>query len=311
MILSTLAYTLWQAWPSLLVTGMQWQRNLNASLSDLLFDAQTEPLKAGLSLMSLSFFYGVLHSLGPGHGKIVVSTYIATHPSKVKTSLWITVLSALVQAVVAIALVSVLKFVFNSSMREVSAHADTFITLSFYAVIALGAGLLLRSVRMLWHARQRQNCEHTHHHHSAHSHDHHQCCNHAPSAERVNQSNSYKETLSIIASIGIRPCTGAIMVLLFALMVDMYWMGMLSALMMAVGTAITTSTLAMMTITGKKLIRVYYQKNTDSQANAQHPAKAMLEQWLSPVLQIIGGAALILLGTVMLQSQLPGMSSVL
>ncbi|MGF1692035.1 nickel/cobalt transporter [Photobacterium kagoshimensis] len=288
-------YLLWQAWPSLILSGMQWQRSLYNTLSELLFDAKTEPLSAGISLVSLSLLYGVLHSLGPGHGKVIVSTYVATHPAKVAASLWITLLSALMQAVVAISLVSILRFIYQTSMRDISAHADTFVTLSFYAVIVLGLGLITRSLRTIWQMQAANK-----HQKTADS-AIQACCHHHASAASMNQATSKKELVSIIASIGIRPCTGAIMVLLFANMVDMYWLGVISAMVMAVGTAITTSTLAMMTISGKKLVQFYLNRTLH---------RSSMISGLRPAIQIIGGVALVILGMVMLQSQVPGMSTV-
>ncbi len=295
-LFSIVGYTLWQAWPSLILSGMQWQRSLYNTLSELLFDAKTEPLSAGISLVSVSLLYGILHSLGPGHGKVIVSTYVATHPAKVTISLWITLLSALMQAIVAISLVSTLRFVYHTSMRDISAHADTFVTWSFYAVIALGIALITRSLRTLWRMQLTNKAQDTN------VPSMQTCCHHHASADSVNQTTSKKEIVSIIASIGIRPCTGAIMVLLFSNMVDMYWLGIVSAIVMALGTAMTTSTLAMMTITGKKLAHYYIKHNTTK------PTSVLTD--LSPMVQALGGGALIILGMVMLQSQVPGMSSV-
>ena len=90
-------YQLWLLWPSLVISAISWQREVNAQLADLLYDAKTNPLVAGTSLAGFSFIYGMLHSLGPGHGKVIVTTYLATHPTKVKTSLILTVISSLCQ----------------------------------------------------------------------------------------------------------------------------------------------------------------------------------------------------------------------
>lgn len=65
------------------------------------------PAAAGLSLLGFSFVYGVLHALGPGHGKIVITTWLATHPAKLKSSIGLTLAASLLQGLVAIALVVV------------------------------------------------------------------------------------------------------------------------------------------------------------------------------------------------------------
>lgn len=344
-------YVIWQAWPSLLISSMQWQKDINNQLSELLYDAQADNLVAGLSLAGLSFIYGMLHSLGPGHGKLIVSTYLATHPTKIKLSLTLTVLSALLQAVVAIALVSTLLVIFNSSMREVNSEANRFVTLSFYTVVILGLVIVWRNLRALWQSfglsqslkktqqpptftlntknitaikhiptntdkpnvllRSTQNTnslipDHIHGSDCGCGHQH------FADAEVINSASSMKEYLVIILSIGIRPCTGAIMVLLFANMVDMYWLGIVSAFLMAIGTALTTSIIAIMTITGRQLVKRYLKEKKqpiDRHSNGNQHAETSL-RLTGIFVQLAGGVALILMGAVLLSSQPVGMSPV-
>lgn len=61
---------LWRAWPQVLMQSAVWQRSLNLELSRLLQAVAENPAAAGLSLLGFSFVYGVLHALGPGHGKL-------------------------------------------------------------------------------------------------------------------------------------------------------------------------------------------------------------------------------------------------
>ncbi|MFA0544367.1 hypothetical protein AB4512_24280, partial [Vibrio sp. 10N.222.52.B7] len=106
----------------------------------------------------------------------------------------------------------------------------------------------------------------------------------------------------IIVTIGIRPCTGAIMVLLFANMVGLYWMGVLSAFAMAVGTALTTSLIAMMTLTGKHLVKRYLAAGNK---NSSESLKAA-----GHYLQLFGGILLVLIGLLLMNGQDSGMSPV-
>ncbi len=78
---------MWQAWPQVMLKSALWQRDVNQQLSALLNAVATHPERAGGSLLLLSFMYGVLHALGPGHGKVVIATWLATHPSKLKSSI--------------------------------------------------------------------------------------------------------------------------------------------------------------------------------------------------------------------------------
>ncbi|WP_394165853.1 nickel/cobalt transporter [Photobacterium piscicola] len=284
-------YLLWQQWPTILMESIKWQRDINGQLSDLLYDAQ-QNITAAYSLAGLSFLYGIFHSLGPGHGKMIVTTYLATNPTKIKASLIMTVVSAFVQAIVAITLVSILLIFFKSSMRQVNDAADQFISYSFMAMLLLGTIVIYRSLKQAWQLRMQQQ----HHNHGS------ECgCGHKhfASADEINNATSLREYIVIIFSIGIRPCTGAILVLLFANMVGLYWLGVASAILMAVGTALTTSAIALMTLSGKKIVSRYLATNEHQRTMT------------SIIIRLIGGVLLVLLAIVLLNGHSYGMSPVL
>jgi nickel/cobalt exporter len=301
------AYMLWLYWPMMMIQSIKWQHIVNDELSNLLYEAKQNPLTATAPLLGLSFLYGALHSIGPGHGKVIVSTFLATHPSKVKHSLVLTILSSLMQALVAIILVSALVFIFDNSMRQVNATADDFIKISFLIVAGLGALLSFRSLRKLYQPSQhKQNIHHEHEHHHEHSHEHShehnhsegQCCGHqhVATAEQINNATTWQAYAAIIMSIGMRPCTGAIMVLLFSNMIGIYWLGIVSTILMSVGTAISTSTIALLTLSGKKIISQYlgHDQHKLSKGNS--------------LLQLIGGILLMLIGLLLFSTSSAGMA---
>ncbi|QFI36834.1 nickel/cobalt transporter [Moritella marina ATCC 15381] len=332
--IAILGYGIWTFWPTLMTTGMQWQKQINSELSELLYAAKHEGLMAGISLMIMSFLYGILHSVGPGHGKLIVTTYIATQDAKVKLSLIITLISSLMQALVAVVLVSVLLMLFDASMRDINHKAELLIPLSFYTAILLGVVIIWRNLVLMYrvmkdnkkalhsrevgviqrltplsdaHSSVRTNVYKTEFTASAltnHVHDDKCGCGHqhVVSSAQINDASSMKEYLAIILSIGIRPCTGAIMVLLFSNMLDIYWLGIVSAVVMALGTALTTSTIAIMTITGKQVVRRYLSAGKQRQVSNN---QVSFSKFIVP---IIGGLVLILLGVLLLESRPVGMS---
>ena len=101
-----------------------WQRALNVELSRLLQAVAENPSAAGLSLLGFSFAYGVLHALGPGHGKVVITTWLATHPSKLKSGNGLTPAASLLQGLVAIALVVVVLTLLQLPARQ--SHLSSF-----------------------------------------------------------------------------------------------------------------------------------------------------------------------------------------
>ncbi|KLV07222.1 membrane protein [Photobacterium aquae] len=332
LLLAFEVYQLWLIWPSLVVASIQWQREVNTQLADLLYDAKTNPWVAGGYLAGFSFLYGMLHSLGPGHGKVIVTTYLATHPAKVKASLILTVVSALCQALVAIALVSVLVWGFGASMRIVNQKAMFFVSLSFVLVVMLGGWICWKSIRQMYRsicslkpemgtlipmAESSEtmkpsilnakitsaisfNAQQSSHHY------HHDGCGcghqHVADADAINRASTWREYIGIVASIGARPCTGAIMVLLFANMVELYWMGVVSAVVMAAGTALTTSIIAMMTLSGKHLVKRYLIIGSRSCKGRWEIAGYSL--------QLLGGVLLVVIGLLLMSGQDHGISPV-
>ncbi|MDK6768715.1 nickel transporter, partial [Klebsiella aerogenes] len=115
---------LWLAWPQVLLQSAVWQRSLNLELSQLLQAVADNPSAAGLSLLGFSFVYGVLHALGPGHGKIVITTWLATPPSKLKSSITLTLAASLLQGMVAIVLVVVVLTLLQLPARQL--HLSSF-----------------------------------------------------------------------------------------------------------------------------------------------------------------------------------------
>jgi nickel/cobalt exporter len=122
----------------------------------------------------------------------------------------------------------------------------------------------------------------------------------------INNASSFKEYLVVIFSVGLRPCTGAIMVLLFANMLEIYWLGVVSAFVMAMGTAFTTSTIAMMTVTGKQIVKRYMQINKVHKHDHDGiGAEGIKRNLLYTLIKLTGGSLLILIliGLVLLSSQ--------
>ena len=69
-----------------------------------------------------------------------------------------------------------------------------------------------------------------------------------PTNEQVDAATDWRTTLGVILSIGLRPCTGAILVLVFARFADVAWAGVLAVLAMSLGTALTVSALAITSV---------------------------------------------------------------
>jgi nickel/cobalt exporter len=305
VVLLIAGYWLWSEWPTLFMISVQWQKKIMSQLSDLLYTAKHSH-SAMLVLLEVSFFYGIFHSLGPGHGKVVVSTYLATHQTKIKAGLLITIISAFVQALTAIILVSLFLFIFRATMHQLNNTMTQFFHASYVGVSLLGLYIVIQSLHRLYvHRHHDSNDSHdtNHHHHEDQHHEHITTCScghrHIADANELNRASNFKEYAAIVFSIGLRPCTGALLILFFSHLAQVYWIGILSTLLMSVGTAFTTSTIALLTVSGRKIIRHYMVSPTTKHEGV----------WLS--LRVTAGMVLILFSLLMMGQNTFGMSSML
>jgi nickel/cobalt transporter (NicO) family protein len=232
----------------------------------------TDPFSAALLLAAISFAYGVLHAVGPGHGKAVISSYVLADGRTVRRGVLLSFMAAGIQALSALVLVAVLILLLRSTGLQVKAMEAWLETLSWALVALVGAWLLYYQVRSArapvqahahghghdhgahHHAHDHAHAHdqaHGHHAHEApHGHHHHhhdascEMCAHLPAASQLQGDWSWRRALALAFAVGIRPCTGAILVLVFAIGQGLWWAGVLSTLAMALGTAITVSVLA-------------------------------------------------------------------
>jgi len=288
-------FALWGYWPQILAQSMQWQRAINQELSSLLRQVAENPTRAGWILLGVSFSYGVLHALGPGHGKIVITTWLATHPSKLKTSLKLTFAASLLQGLVAIGLVTILLVVLQLPSRQLHLSSFWLEKGSYLLVGVLGLLLCLRAIRRLLTLLRRQ--PHFRTFTPQHIHDEHCGCGHqhVPNPQQLAAGDDWRARLMVIVSMGIRPCSGAIMVLLFSKVIGVFSWGVLSALAMASGTAITLSGLALL-VHGCRNFAIRLSKN-------RPPLLWQQVGWSS--LALAGGVILVVAAVVMWLSAQP------
>jgi nickel/cobalt transporter (NicO) family protein len=228
---------------------MEKQRAANEALMNAFRRVREAPtLDAILWFATISFIYGVLHAAGPGHGKAVISSYVLADGRTVRRGVLLSFMAAGVQALSALALVGILVVTMHSTGSK--AMEAWLATASWGLVALIGAWLLytqLRGALSPAHAHAGHHHGH-HHHHDHHGHHHHgdacEVCAHLPAPSQLQGDWSWRQALSIALAVGIRPCTGAILVLVVTIGQGLWWAGVFSTVAMAVGTAITVSLLA-------------------------------------------------------------------
>jgi ABC-type nickel/cobalt efflux system permease component RcnA len=221
------------------------QRALNGELRAELSQVRTgQSWRPAAMIVAISFLYGVLHAIGPGHGKFVIGGYFLTRRARIIHGLAMSGTAAMVQALSAIVWVGGLVVLLRISAAQVLSHAAA-VEMTSYALIAL------LGLSMLWNVATRRACcahgddpGHDHHHDHHHDHDHDQPATGAREWVRI---------LGIAAAVGLRPCSGAILVLLFTLANAIFPVGILATLAMGLGVAITVSLVSLTTLGARRL----------------------------------------------------------
>jgi ABC-type nickel/cobalt efflux system permease component RcnA len=231
------------------------------------------------TLLAVSFAYGVFHAAGPGHGKAVISSYLVANEETARRGIVLSFASALMQALVAVLIVGIGAWILNVTAKTLCS-AERVIEIASYALIAAlgarlvwskGAGFLralqaqsgAQLVPAMAHAHghgphdhhDHHGDHHHHHHHHAHDHVHDDHCGHShgPEPGALAGPGGWARGLSAVLTVGIRPCSGAILVLVFALAQGLFWAGVAATFVMGLGTAITVSAFAILAVSAKGL----------------------------------------------------------
>ena len=297
------------------------------------------------ALLGISFAYGVFHAAGPGHGKAVVASYMLANERALKRGIAISFLAAMLQGIVAVAIVGILAWLLNATSQRMRSVANLVEIASFAGIALLGVWLVWRKGGALIAAlRERRSApaahsdhhqghahdhahghghdhghahhdaarkpepvlahahhDHAHHSHNHHKHDHHahdrhahahdhpahkhdhaahahghhdhahanpahanpshgapghvhdEHCGHfhAPDPKMLGDNFSWGAALATVVTAGARPCSGAILVLVFALAQGIFLAGIAATFAMALGTALTTGALAALAVLAK------------------------------------------------------------
>ncbi len=247
---------------------MTTQQKVHRMLASAVKDLKTgNPLWAVLVLGCISFSYGVLHAAGPGHGKAVISSYVLANERTVKRGIALSFLAAAIQGLSALVIVVILVLVLRATSLDIKATERWIETVSWGLVTLIGLWLLFTQIKALlagWqrsgpvgaHGGHAHNHNNGHHHHD-HNHAHGEDCGcghaHMPTPDQLAGPWSWPKALTVAFSVGIRPCTGAIIVLVFAISQGLMWAGVFATFAMALGTAITVSALAALAVGSRKL----------------------------------------------------------
>lgn len=209
---------------------------------------QDYSLSTAWGLIVISLLYGVFHAVGPGHGKAVITSYLLANERAVRQGIVLSLLSALMQGVTAVVLVMGGAWAFDLAGQRLLDSAWSMEQFSFGLIAAIG----LFMIWMVLTGRGHHHHDHGDHAHDGHDHDHGHVA--LPQTSGDGQGLTLRRAVPIILAVGIRPCGGALIVLVFALTNGLVFAGIGATFAMSLGTGLTVSVLAILTLTSKGLV---------------------------------------------------------
>jgi ABC-type nickel/cobalt efflux system permease component RcnA len=302
---------------------LQTQRDLHRRLTLVLHQLDEAPTaRTAAALILASFLYGIFHAAGPGHGKAIISTYLLTHRQSLARGIWLSTLSSLMQGVTAIVAVLLLIGVLGWLARDTMGQVRNLELASFLLVALLGLWLIGRALRSIWRLRREtparagdgdadgplatltfsrvqhsavlpESGVHRLGHPETHAHAHvqeHDCGCGTPHHVDPNQRGPWYAT---VFAVGIRPCSGAVLVMAVSYLLGIWLAGIAAVLAMSLGTAMTVSVLAILAVQARDWTR-----------RLLRPTPLAALRYAGPLVGMLGGTVIFLVGWTLFQGTL-------
>lgn len=233
------------------------QREVQSSLAAAVRAIKTGQPGALALLLSVCFGYGVLHAVGPGHGKVLIGGYGMGRRVPFWSLSGLSLAASLAQSAVAVAFVYAGVAVLGWTRDAAQGVAEqVMVPVGTAAIGLVGLWLMLRGLRGIWRQQaQEQGHDHAHHHHHSdhhHHHDHDEDCScghaHGPTIAEVEKITGWRDAVALVAGVALRPCTGALFLLILTWQVGIGLAGIAGTFAMGLGTAVVTVGVAAMAV---------------------------------------------------------------
>ena len=293
------------------------QRGFQNELAKLIMAARRGEAGVVWGLILASGLYGFVHAVGPGHGKFLIGSAGLGTRAKARTMAWLALASSLAQGLTAVILVYAGLGILSMGTRWAEDVTNDVLTPLSYGVIAvIGLVLIWRGARAGWQHLQAHraatvhdhNHSHGHDHDHGHSHDHahghdhghhhhhDEACGcghkHGPTMAEVSNLKGWRDALALIAGIAIRPCTGAVIVLVIAWQTGLHALGIGAVVAMSLGTGAFTAMVALASVSVRE---------ASFTVSGETAARLSL---VAPALQLIAGGVVLMLSLGLLSASL-------
>jgi nickel/cobalt exporter len=244
------------------------QRKLNQKITSLSKEIKERKSPGPILLiLIITFIYGMVHALGPGHGKTITFSYFLAEQAEIKKGILVGTIIGFLHALSALVLVLVLYFIIRKAFLPQFEDYGRIIRLISYGLISLvGLFLLGRAIVSI-------------------------CKKARPAGPDVDHKTIMdKSIIPFAVAVGIIPCTGAVIVLLFSISMGILYLGVISIFFMALGMATTISIVGVMTILAKNTLTGFIKASTK------------VSKALQTGLSVIGALFIIVLGLLLFTS---------
>jgi ABC-type nickel/cobalt efflux system permease component RcnA len=206
-----------------------WQQQLNQRMAELTREAREKrSLRPLLTLLVIAFSYGVLHAAGPGHGKAVATFYLLSHGKKLGRGIFLGTSIAVLHGLSGVSLVLAVHFVLKMGVSGSLEAATRTTQLISYSLIVLLGAIMLGKGLLSWYGR--------------HGND-----------EANQREEKGQSPLAMAVAVGVIPCPGVVLAMLFCLSMNMLGLGLLLAFFLILGMATTISAVGVAGLAGKNL----------------------------------------------------------
>ena len=214
-------------------TIIGWQQEINLTITDYFDLLETGNTQVYFSILAISFLYGLIHAMGPGHGKMVIASYFLANDLKVSASFKAGFLTSVIHTLSALLITGTLYVFFQNTI------SGYFQTINAHMYKISGIFILILACYLVYDMIQDKNIK--------------------EELEPLTKKNLW----SVAFSIGIVPCPGVMTIVLYSMILGYLGLGVLSAIMMSIGMGITISTAAIVASSIKHSKYVQYKKGLE------------------------------------------------
>jgi len=229
----------------------EYQRRINHVLSTSLRDVQSGTGSLALwTLVTVCFGYGVVHTLGPGHGKAVVVAYFldSSRPRAWIEGIFAGGWIAFTHTLAALLLAGALKLSSTVGLLGAMREVRNVEIVSYTLILLVGVWRLWAGITGRLHEHPHGDHGHDHHHEHGHDHGHdHHHHDHEPPQRTI-------AGWLLLTAAGIAPCAGALIIILLSIALDVLWAGVVGVIAIALGMAITLAAIGMASMVAHRLI---------------------------------------------------------